>query len=177
MKYNVSYALKADSNDLFAYVKEINVILHFYNNEWNSLKENVEKFFSSITYEDISFNEALDYTYGMPPHRTFKYLGFDTYDKDDVPSMKELFDTVKNFINQRRSFAVSDYYTMEHNKEQSLRYSAKELDAHYMSDINKFLCSHYYEFMNRKLKNEFDYVVIYPDNDDYIIEFDKTILI
>ena len=26
MKYNVSYALKADSNDLFAYVKEINVI-------------------------------------------------------------------------------------------------------------------------------------------------------
>ena len=174
--YNVSYMLNKDSNKLYAYVKEINILLHFNNNEWIKLNRNVEEFLMDNNLESISYIEALNHTYGLPVHKAFKKLGYDTYDKDDVPSIDDLFDTIKNFIDDRKKFAKYDYYKMEFNKDQSLSYSARKLDEHYNTGIYQFLERYYFEFLNRKLKNEFDYVVIYPVYDDYIIEFDQTIL-
>jgi hypothetical protein len=173
---NVSYVLNKVSNDLYAFVKDINVILIFKNNEWIQLKCDVNEFLYNNELEDITYIQALNHTYGLPVHKVFKKLGFDTYDKDDVPSLEDLFDTIKSFIEERKNFAKYDYYKMEHNKEQNLSYKASELDKHYNTGIYDFLEKHYFEFLKRKLKNEFDYVVIYPMDNDYVIEFDQTIL-
>ena len=124
MRYNVSYAIEQESNKLYAYIKELNILLQFVGNEWLIMDVNLDDFLSNSSLDIIDYNKALLHTYGISPHRVFKRLGYDSFDANDEPCTDELFDTIGNFIRQRKEFAKYDYYMLEHNKEQSLKYKA-----------------------------------------------------
>ena len=74
-------------------------------------------------------------------------------------------------------FAIEDYTKKFHNKNQSLNYSALELDTHYENAGYIWMFDEYYqEFLNRKNNGEFDYVEVVKTDDDYSISFNKSIL-
>ncbi len=84
-------------------------------------------------------------------------------------------DSLKRFIDDFILYAIDDYYNHIHNKDDSLRYSAYELDEHYeICGYVSFLNNYYEEYLRRK--NEFNNIIINKLDDDYIIVFNKNIL-
>ena len=76
-----------------------------------------------------------------------------------------------------KSFAIEYYNKKFHNKNQTLKYSALELDTHYENAGYLWMFDKYFlEYLNRKNHGEFDYVEVVKLDGDYSISFNESIL-
>ena len=83
-------------------------------------------------------------------------------------------DILNNFIEEFYSLSIMHYHEYKLNKEVCLKYSANELDMAYECGYYEFIDEYYEEYLNRK--DEFKFVTIKKENNDFIIKIDEALL-
>lgn len=83
-------------------------------------------------------------------------------------------DNVAIFYNDFLEFALDDFTRLHHNKDQSLKYLASELDDHYSCGYMELLDKYYEELVNRS--DEFVNMKVTKLNNDYSIIISDDIL-
>ena len=172
--YNIKYLLMKNEDVLIATLVEDNsVVLYLDHGEWIKFDKSLSQLKKEHKIVKISDIDAFIIMFGCVPHKYFKMLGYQIYEKP----IKEVKDTFLDFMEKFKIFAIEDYTKKFHNKNQSLNYSALELDTHYENAGYIWMFDEYYqEFLNRKNNGEFDYVEVVKTDDDYSISFNKSIL-
>lgn len=154
-------------DNLYARVEGIDILALYKEGRWTVINSTLEEL---SNYDEISALDAGYHTLGNLPEFIFEKYGC-VFEK----TYRELeTDTLIIFINDFKEFVVDDYEMNHHNQNKDLKYLASELDDHYYAGYIEFLDDYYDEFIKRK--EEFNYVKIIKLDNDYLIEFDKSIL-
>ena len=156
---------------LIATLEENNSIVAYHENgSWYMFNESLEELKQKNTIEEISEEDVVVITWGVFPHRLFKENGYPIYEQP----VEVIEDTLKHFLLEFKEYAIDDYHELFHNQNQSLSYSAVELDEHYDAGYVSFFDSYYEEYLSRKL--EFDFIDIKKVEKDYLIVFNPNII-
>ena len=83
-------------------------------------------------------------------------------------------DILKNFIEDMYNLSKMHYHSYKLDKEKCLNYSANDLDMAYECGYYEFLELYYEQYLNRK--DEFEYITIKKENNDFIIKIDEALL-
>ena len=172
--YNIKYLLMKNEDVLIATLAEDdNVVLYLDGGEWIKFDKCLSELKKEHKIVKISAMDAFIIMFGCFPHKYFKMLGYQIYEKP----IKESKDSFLDFMESFKSFAIEDYSKKFHNKNQTLKYSAFELDTHYENAGYLWMFDKYFlEYLNRKNHGEFDYVEVVKFDGDYSISFNESIL-
>ena len=83
-------------------------------------------------------------------------------------------DILNNFIERLYDLSKMHYHSYKLDKKICLNYSANELDMAYECGYYEFIDEYYEEYLNRK--DEFKFVTIKKENNDFIIKIDEALL-
>lgn len=173
VEYLLLYFISYDEEELYVTLENNDNFPAIYkNSEWKFCNVSFNEIKKNKKLKKISFEESLGYTFGLNPKEFYLNNNIDVYNKISKVNKEYDQDFLKKFLNEYKEFAIDDLINHFHNKDNSLTYSAKELDVHYENcGTYEFLDEHFSEFLKRKEKGEFDFVDIMKTSDDYIMCF------
>lgn len=175
MKYLLLYYLDEINDNLYVSLKDNDLYPAIYeNNKWVFIGKSFKDIKKDYPLKQISYENALAYTFGLSCKELYQSKNIDVYNKVFKINKEYDKDFLKKFLNNYYNFALEDLTKHYHNKDNSLKYSARELDIHYENNgTYEFIDSNYLLFLKRKEKGEFPFVEIIKLSDDYIMIFKK----